>query len=206
MSETKTCNLSTKKSTSELIRESVYEFGSLFVSINSLAFVLNYFFEFHPLNVYYLVGLLCAIVATYYKLRIALNPEFKTNCNCFSENPSAADVAFSNVIKVLDHKKGSLLFNIPNSVFGIIFYIFMMLLVNTPIQYEKYVVTYIDDHYHDYSHMFLPVEVMKALTIISCTGGLYLWYTMVYEIKSICILCMTVHATNFATLFYLFSN
>ena len=86
---------------------------------------------------------------------------------------------FIDVLNVLDHKYGSMVFNVPNSVWGIFYYLFMFYI-----------------HNNDFPEGEL---IFNNLNLISCIGGMYLWYLMIFKIKSVCALCMTVHASNFLT-------
>lgn len=181
-----TCKLAKKQTTSELITESVREFVTISTGVAVLAMVLA-FFGLEKLYIYYAIGLYCSSLATYYKYKVWVDPSFKPkNCNCVDTN-SYSQSAMKGILTVLDHKKGSMLFNIPNSVFGILFYSFLILV-----------------HLFGMNQMFLIYYMIRLGSLVSCVGGVFLWYTMVYEVRSICILCMTIHSVNFLTFVRLF--
>ena len=130
---------------------------------------------------YCAVGAYCAIQATYFKWRMSVDPSYKPDCNCASDDSGQL---LNGVLTVLEHKKGTLLFNVPNSVFGILYYLFMIVLFAVNISYG--------------------IEFISLLNIISVVGSTYLWFVMVTEVKSICILCTTIHVVNFLTAVWLF--
>lgn len=181
------CKLPTRRSTVSLIKESAYEFFGIAFLASVMAFVLNYLFGLDQLILYNLIGLMCSLQTTYYKYKIALDPSYVSSCNCAQ---SFSEKKMAEVLKVVSHKKGSMLFNVPNSVFGIVFYSGLILL-NTICKNMYFINT-----------LVYPLTVLGI--VVSCMGSVYLWQVMVFEIKSICILCMTIHATNFLALMYLF--
>lgn len=135
--------------------------------------------------VYFMVGLGVSCLATYYKFRVWADPSYKPDCNCAQPEPekfvpSTQDMR-NGVFTVLGHEKSALLFGIPNTVFGILFYAFMI--------------------YINYVEFYLYVPLTNFFTVVSCTGSVYLWYTMIMEIGSVCVICSTIHAVSFLSLF-----
>ena len=192
------CTVAKKQSTSDLITYSAQLFLLISSFIWLISATLSGIFEVDSHNINMLVGLTCSILATYYKVRMSINPNFKPPCNsCFpkgKEIPQTrpGEKMYLDVLNVLDHKYGSMFFGIPNSVFGIFYYMFMM-------------------YIHRYNVIFPfcsyccdSMLIYKTLTFLSVMGGMYLWYLMVYKIRTVCSLCMTVHSANFLTLVYLF--
>lgn len=171
------CKLQKKPNLAELLTESLVEFV-LFVGVISLIGLI----AFHVLDVsrtstFAFMGLLASLTATYFKLRVMMDPEYKSSCNCVN---NAQDRALNGVLTVLDHKKGSLLFGIPNSVYGIAFYSSLIFL-------------------NGFELFFVPY-LMGLMIMASAIGSIYLWYTMVFEVKAICALCMTIHSVSFLLL------
>lgn len=179
MSENNVCQRVKKQTTSELITTSLSEFVVINIIIYFIASFTSKYFHFDPLYIYSVIGLSVSLLTTYYKYKIWRDPSYKSSCNCIT---TTQDRVMNGVLNVLDHKKSKLLFNIPNSVYGIMFYSFMIgLIYMDPVKY------------------FL---IIKLMYLTGCIGGLYLWYTMVFEIGHICILCMTIHSANFCGLFF----
>ena len=192
-----TCPYDPKKkrpTTEQLITESALEFVGLFTAIWVCAHLAKYFVGIDPLTIYYTVGLYCSAQATWWKYKAATDPTYKPYCKaCAGGTNDSVTSARDNIFTVLTHEKGSLLFGVPNSFFGIFFYIFMMITNWYGLVYPFSVIS-----------PFSAFMVVRLLNITSCIGGLYLWYVMVNEIHAICLLCMTVHATNYVTLISLF--
>jgi uncharacterized membrane protein len=82
-----------------------------------------------------------------------------------------------DILKVLNSEQSTLLY-IPNSIFGIGFYSLLAILT----------------HYQS--------SLIYNLIIVSCFGGLYLAYTMIFTINSLCSICVNVHAINLAMLYF----
>lgn len=175
------CKLPKKQSTKELIFESCFEFIVITSVLFTFGHVLRKIFDFDQMYLFYLVGLLVSIKATHYKYKIWKDPSFKSKyCNC-TNNDSFQQTKLKGILKVLDHKKGSIIFNIPNSVFGVILYTLLLTLYS----------------------MNLTSYLITSISIISFLASLYLWLIMVFDVKTICILCMTIHSVNFLTFLYL---
>jgi uncharacterized membrane protein len=177
-----TCKLPKKKSIKELVYESFFEFAAITMIIGASGVILSLLLELNMLIPFHFVGLLVSLVATYYKYKVWVNPSYKSSyCNC--SNASYKETKMKGILTVLDHKKGSLLFNIPNSLFGIFYYASML---------------FID--IMELMDILLVKYLVLFLMIVSCVGSCFLWYTMVFQIRSICILCMTIHAINLLSL------
>ena len=184
INEPKVCKLQKRRSVFSLIQESTIEFFVIAFIAGCISYISNYVFGINQLMFYHFVGFCCSIQTTYYKWKIAMDPSYVSSCNCAQ---SFTEEKMASVLKVLNHEKGSMLFNIPNSIFGILFYGGLMFL-------------------RFYFPEFAIVSALVAIaTVVSCMGSMYLWKVMVFEIRSICILCMTIHATNFLSLLYLFN-
>ncbi|XP_013917568.1 PREDICTED: vitamin K epoxide reductase complex subunit 1 [Thamnophis sirtalis] len=73
------------------------------------------------------------------------------------------------------------LFNQPNSVFGIIFYILQILL--------------------GLFHHNLAAIALVASSFVSIAGSLYLAYILFYVLHDFCVICISTYILNFALLF-----
>jgi len=178
------CKRQKKPTVYQLVCTFVKYFVSMLIIVGAFAMAFSLCFNADKTYAFFSVGLFCSLLATYYKVRIYLDPSYKPNCNCASDTPlSTSENMMNGIFTVLDHKKGALLFNIPNSVYGILFYIFLIMI-------NAYDVPF---NYH--------ATVMLIST--SCIGCLYLLYVMIFQIKSICLLCVTIYATNYLVLHHL---
>jgi uncharacterized membrane protein len=180
--EGEACGRKKKAKPMTLFLKSVKFFSFVFAVglLSSLAF--EYVTGASRLYVYLLIGLAVSLQASYYKLRVYYDPSYAPDCDCATQDekfiPSKKDM-MNGVFTVLGHKKSALLFNIPNTVFGVLFYSFLIY------------ITYVQ---------FYAYSLTLLATLTSCIGSVYLWYTMIIEVKSVCVLCSTIHATNFLTL------
>lgn len=156
-----------------LLKKSVKFFSLLFVAGLTASVLFEMITGYNRLYVYHLVGLLVASIATYYKIRLMINPDYKPYFDCGCD----PDSIMGGIMVTLDHKKSALLFNVPNTIFGVGFYSLMIVL-------QFYGLNW----------------VSLVFNLASCTGSLYLWYTMINEVKAVCIICTTIHAVNFLTL------
>jgi uncharacterized membrane protein len=186
MDNNEVCILRKKESVSELFQKSLKYFVTIITVIFTVTSCLNIGLSINPLYVLFVIGLYCCLLTTYYKYMIFVDPNYKPKCMaCVGANDNKSSIFDSDtlfgILTVLDHKKATMLFNVPNSIYGILFYSFMIAM-------------------NFYQYQF----IMQVLTIISCLGSLFLWFTMVTEVKSICILCTTIHCVNFLTLYYLY--
>lgn len=176
-----------KKSTSlSLFLKSLKFFTTVVIVAQLLSIVFNALTGARYVYIYFLIGVAVSIQATYYKFRVWLDSSYKPDCDCAQPEkfiPSKQDM-MDGVFTVLGHKKSALLFNIPNTVFGILFYLLMIFI--------------------NYTQCYLYSPITLLLTLISCSGSIYLWYTMIAEVGSVCVLCSTIHAINFLTLLTLF--
>lgn len=132
----------------------------------------SYFFGLDPKYFALFVGLLGSSIATYFKIRILLNPEYRSSCGC-------DDNAMNGVLTVLSHKKSNILFGIPNTMIGVCAYVFMILM-----------------------NVYYPVNAINLMFAVTTTiVSAYLWFTMIYEVKSFCVICSTIHAISVLFLF-----
>lgn len=125
----------------------------------------------------FFLGFVTSAYTTYIKYKLVHNPALVSSCNCDGVDNNEI---MRSILKVISHKKGSILFNVPNSVFGMIFYS----------------VLFFANYYQYYS----MITVLSL--VLSVVGSVYLWYVMIFEIKSICLLCMTIHIVNVSALMY----
>jgi len=176
------CARKKKASTLSLFLKSLKFFTVVAIGALLISMIFNVITGASNVYVYFLIGLAVSIQATYYKFRVWMNPSYKPDCDCAQLEhfiPSKRDM-MNGVFTVLDHKKSALLFNVPNTVFRILFYAFMIFI--------------------NYKQIYLFAPLTLLLTLISCSGSIYLWYTMIVEVGSVCVLCSTIHAINFLTL------
>lgn len=168
----------------KLFLKSLKFFTFVFVVVGLSSIVMEAVTGINKIYLYFLVGLAVSLQATYYKFRIWMDPTYHTDCGCVQPEstsiiPSKEDMT-NGVFAVLGHKKSALLLGVPNTVFGILFYCFMILINAYHLPYA-YAITFF-------------------LTIISCIGSLYLWGTMIITISAVCVLCSTIHSISFLTL------
>ena len=181
-SEEKACKLRKKPTTAKLFFKSLKFFFLFGVIVLTVIIPTNYAFNLDPLYLLFSIGVICSSITTYYKIRMLLNPSYKPDCNCYDDQ-SFTEEAMNGVLSVLEHKRATLLFNIPNSVYGIFFYTFMIAMI--------------------YWNMVYSDLIIRALNLISVFGSCWLWYVMITEVKSICVLCTTIHCINFLSFYYL---
>jgi uncharacterized membrane protein len=108
-----------------------------------------------------------------------INPNYHPSCDCGEET------TLDGVFTVLKHKKSAIFMGVPNTVMGMFFYTFMITI-------------------NAYGGVFVGYSIVYLITLLStlasCVGSLYLWYTMICEVKSVCVICSTIHAVSFLTL------
>jgi len=170
-----------------LLKTSVLEFFGFFTLIRIFALCIS--FMMRPVYLYSLVGFGVSALTSYFKIRMMLDPSYVPDCGCAgADDQSVAGVIDSNLgdaLKVLSHKKSTILFNISNSVFGVFFYLIMAFLMYVPVHFSYFLV--------------------RLLCLVSCSGSVYLLNVMITEIGLICPLCMCIHAVNalmFSSLFF----
>ena len=167
--------------------------GSTLQFVGTANLLLDLYFSINPIFLCTIVGFIASVTATYYKYKVWADPSYKAkNCNCEGSNQSTI---MRGVLTVLDHKKGSLLLNIPNSFFGILFYGFVFGIHMIDVTEVIDLINLTDHIDHEMIQYFV-----NALFVISFLGSIYLWKTMIFAVKSICILCMSIHAVNFLNL------
>jgi uncharacterized membrane protein len=182
------CIIPKRKTMKYLFFQSLYEFIIFTIIFYFLAFLFTNQQVSTHINLYLLniIALINSIYVSYLKIRSSYDPNFLPACSaCVGKNSSVIENTFSDVYRVVEHKKGSLFFNIPNSVFGIGYYLMMLYLWN------DYFITGIFS-------IFFQILLLTSLIL-----SIYLWKTMIYEIKRICIICMSIHAVNFINFSYM---
>lgn len=179
----KVCVLNKRKSVKYLFLQSLCEFMTFTFIFYFIAKHLHYnkisdtstYLNMYLLNI---IALFSSTYVSYLKIRAFFDPNFIPSCSaCAGEKTNVIDDVMSDVYRVLDHKKGSLFLNIPNSIFGIGYYSMMLYL-----------------HYNKLIYFYF------YFSLLSCLLSIYLWKTMVCEIRRICIICMSIHAINFINL------
>lgn len=161
-----------------LIKETILESVLIYTIIKTIAEIINDLFVVYQINIFYFVGLCVSILSTYYKYKILIDPSFKPCQYCTQSNSFYSEL-MNGTLYTLDHEK-SFIFGVPNSIFGILFYIFMM--------------------YYNIAHS--NILFVNITSFVSVVGSFYLWKVMIFEIKQNCILSMIVHTMNFTTLYY----
>ncbi|VBB19004.1 hypothetical protein YASMINEVIRUS_1536 [Yasminevirus sp. GU-2018] len=184
--ESQSCARRKRESTASLFMKSLKFFSFVFVVAGVASVAMEHFLGCSRIYLYFLIGLYVSSLASYYKYRVWMDPSYRPDCDCAQPEPDTFIPTTQNmmdgVFTVLAHKKSALLLGIPNTVFGMVFYTGMIL-----INYYKF----------PFCH-----ELTLLSTIVSCTGSVYLWYTMVNEVRSVCVICSSIHAISFLTLIY----
>lgn len=176
------CTLHKKSTIRELFLKSLIYFMIIFTIVGQFSLLIELFFRIDRMLVFFSVGLSASLLASYYKLMLLLYPMYRPLCNDCAQSsliPSKQDIMY-DVLTVLDHKKSNILYNIPNTILGVLFYSFL-LCINIVSETGTYYVTLL-------------------FIIASCIVSMYLWYVMIYEVKSICVICSTIHAVSFLAL------
>ena len=174
----KVCVLRTRKSKLSLLYDGIISFLIAVILIHISSTIFQNLFGIKKLSIFYFVGWSVSMLATYYKFRIWMNPDFKSDCGC-----EGGDKIYG-ILSVLDHKKGSILFGVPNSVFGILYYGFMLTMT--------------------YTLFSATNDLRKYASLFTACGSLYLWFTMIFQVGFNCVLCITLHAVNYLTFCYYF--
>jgi uncharacterized membrane protein len=121
-----------------------------------------------PLLVYLLLAFFYSAQSTYYKYRLAVDPDYKIpKCGC-SKTPRSVDTE-----KVLKSTEGELLSWVPNSLLSAIFYAALLTLAC--------------------AHQLIAVG---SLALAACLFSAYLGYVMVYRIGGLCANCINMGALN----------
>ena len=138
--------------------------------------LLAYALHIRPLYMFGALGLIYSLQATYYKYRLAANPDYKIpRCRCAGRRNDDAEL-------VLRSQESALL-QIPNSLLGAIFYVTLM------------VVLYFGQ----------PGSALLLATAAIAVSG-YLSYVMVIRIRGLCVNCINVVALNVLILFLTLSR
>jgi uncharacterized membrane protein len=120
-------------------------------------------------EVYFLafIGWANSFYVTKMKLLLNKDPKYKIpSCKC-------GQGKYTNMEHVLKHPTSSLLFGVPNSIFGLIFY--------STLLYLKYI---------------LKDDFCVILASTSCLGSVYLAYILIFEIKYLCNVCCSIYSIN----------
>ena len=134
--------------------------------------LLSWAFGVDPLFVYLPLGLLFSAQSTYYKYRLAADPNYKIpRCGC-AKTPRSVDAE-----KVLASKEGELLPRIPNALIVALLYALLLALAWGG---------------------YLPA--VGALAAAACLFGGYLAYAMLFRIGSLCANCINIAALNLLVL------
>jgi uncharacterized membrane protein len=133
-----------------------------------IAYLLSAAAGVEPLSVYLLLALVFSAQSTYYKYRLAANPDYKIpKCRCAKTPPSV------DAEKVLKSTQGELLSRVPNALLAAIFYALMLALAYG-------------------GHLF----AVGSLALAACLFSAYLGYVMVSRIGSLCANCVNIGALN----------
>jgi uncharacterized membrane protein len=128
--------------------------------------LLAYFFHANPLYTFSALGIIFSAQATYYKFRLARNPDFKIpRCKCSSRRTDSSEA-------VLKSSQSTIL-GIPNSVLGALFYIALIVMA-----YLKH------------------TDAMMLVGVGAVAVSAYLSYGMVAKIRGLCVNCVNVAALN----------
>lgn len=180
----KVCLMKQQDTTLSLFLKSLKFFTFVFVVGGLMSLLMEAITGINRIYLYFVMGLSVSMLATYYKFRVWYDPSYKPDCDCANPEPDSLiptkEDTINGIFTVLDHEKSAMFLNIPNTVFGILFYSFMMLI-------NMYQVPYA---YH----------ITFFFTVISCVGSIFLWYTMIITILSVCALCSAIHSISFLTL------
>jgi uncharacterized membrane protein len=121
-----------------------------------------------PLFVYLLLALIYSAQSTYYKYRLAANPDYKIpKCGC-AKTPRSVDAE-----RVLKSTEGQLLSRFPNSLLAAVFYSVMLTLACG-------------------GQLF----AVGSLVLSACLFSAYLGHVMVARIGSLCTNCINIGALN----------
>jgi uncharacterized membrane protein len=153
------------------------EFFKMLSSSFLAFFLFSQFFSFitgwNPIYFLISIGLINSFYLTKLKMMLDKNPEYKApGCKC-------GTTKYSNMEIILKHKTSSLFFNIPNSVFGMIFYIVLFYLT-----------------YYQEKTSFV------VLTIAGGIMNIFLSKILLFEIKSLCNICCSIYIVDLLILIY----
>lgn len=174
------CKIKKSMSTKTLLMKSTKFFSFATIIGLIISKYIHIFVGIDPIYFYLLMGLTVSLVATYYKFRMWYDPSYRPNCNCAGKEDKEKGEMLNGVLSVLDHKKSAIFLNVPNTVWGILYYVTMIML--------------------NYNNVDLIYDINFIASIMTCCGSAYLWYTMVYEVRYVCVLCSTIHASSFLML------
>ena len=131
-----------------------------------IASLLSYFVHARPLYTLAAFGLFYSLQATYYKYRLAVNPDYQIpKCKC----AGAAKDGTETVLK----SGASAILGIPTSALGVVLYAALLLLVS--------------------AGLAGPAMLMAVLAMVASA---YLAYVMVARIGGLCSTCINIAALN----------
>jgi uncharacterized membrane protein len=126
-----------------------------------------YYLNVNPLHMYSIMGIFYSMQATVYKYRMNKDPNYKIpKCKCASR-PTI------DTQKVLSSDESIMMFNIPNSIFGTLFYVVALGL-----------------NYMQYS------QLLTYWLVLGFLSNFYFAYIMVFNIKNLCSICINIYAIN----------
>ena len=115
-----------------------------------------------------IIGILLSTYAYYIEKKSSKNKNYKAICD-ISEKASCS--------KTLSSKYGKLM-GISNSIFGILFYLIIILL------------------------FYLNKELIFYLAILSILGSIYLAYLQYFKLKNFCLVCNLIYVVNILLLIF----
>ncbi|XP_047991622.1 vitamin K epoxide reductase complex subunit 1-like protein 1 isoform X2 [Leguminivora glycinivorella] len=122
-----------------------------------------------------LVGILISTYALYVEMSAEADPEYKAYCD-LSESSSCSKVLTSDFSKGFGLvPKGSML-EIPNCIYGIVFYCLMILMTT----YDDIVV----------------VQAQLITSLLSVATCVYLAYLLLCVLKDFCLVCVSTYIVN----------
>ncbi|MBN3308372.1 VKORL protein, partial [Amia calva] len=127
-----------------------------------------------------LLGILLSFYAFHVEREKARDPEYRAMCDV-SESVSCSKVFTSRwgrgfgLLGSIFGKNSAM--NQPNSVYGLVFYVFQLLLGMTV--------------------SAVAALALMTSSIVSVVGSLYLSYILYFVLKDFCILCLTTYTLNF---------
>ena len=115
------------------------------------------------------IGIILSAYALYIEHKKAKNAEYKAVCDI--NDKMSCTKAFSS-----EYGKT---FGLSNSIYGIIFYIIVYLLI-----------------------LFNQINLIFYLSILAVIGSIYLAYTLYFKVKSFCLICNGIYIVNILLLVF----
>src|SRR5437762_1413097 len=97
-SDSQACQYVKPRTTFSLLQESGFEFVTTIFNVWVVATFFNFALDFKLIYTYYIVGLYCSSLATYYKFKIWYDPSYKPGCNCAGDTPTSTMNSTLNVL------------------------------------------------------------------------------------------------------------